>query len=134
MFSITVPILAGPDEYQLQLAMETIAKVNGFKRGKKHPMDDLDIQQCSINLTKTQLPWTIKGIPLNFNIKAQTTSIKRYGDQYEITFEARTYFIHLLRDRDQKTYLLRPGMYKYTIIYYPNHGSRHNFAELERLY
>ena len=134
MFSITVPILAGPDENQLQLAMETIAEVNRFKRGKKHPMSDLDIQQCSINLTKTQLPWTIKGIPFNFNMKAQATSIKRYGDQYEISFEACTYFIHLLRDRSQKTYLLRPGMYKYTIIYYPNHRSPNNFVELERLY
>ena len=134
MPSITVPILAGPDENQLQLAMQTIAQVKGFKKDKKHPMNDLDIQQCSIDLVKTQLPWTIKGIPFNFNIKAQATQIKRYGDQYEITFEERTYFIHLLRDRDQKTYLLWPGMYKYTIIYYPNHRSRHNFAELERLY
>ena len=102
MPSITVPILAGPDEDQLRLAMETIANVNGFKRGRKHPMNDLDIQQCSINLVKTQLSWTIKDVPLNFNITAQTTSIKRYGDQYEITFEARTYFIHLLRDKSQK--------------------------------
>lgn len=134
MPSITVPVLAGPDEYQLQLAMETIAKVKGFKKGKKHPMNDLDIQQCSINLTKAQLLWTIEGIPFNFNIKAQATSIKRYGDQYEITFEARTYFIHLLRNRNQKTYLLRPGMYKYTIIYYPDSKSSNNFVELERLY
>ena len=50
MPSITVPILAGPEEDQLRLAMETIANVNGFKRGRKHPMNDLDIQQCSINL------------------------------------------------------------------------------------
>ena len=134
MPSITVPILAGPEEDQLRLAMETIANVNGFKRGKKHPMNDLDIQQCSINLTKTQLLWTIKGIPFNFNIKAQAASIKRYGDQYEISFEARTYLIHLRRDRYQKTYLLRPGMYKYTIIYYPDNKSSNNFAELERLY
>ena len=134
MPSITVPILAGPDEDQLRLAMETIANVNGFKRGRKHPMNDLDIQQCSINLVKTQLSWTIKGVPLNFNITAQTTSIKRYGDQYEITSEARTYFIHLLRDKSQKTYLLWPGLYKYTIIYYPDSKSSNNFVELERLY
>ncbi|MCR5224591.1 MAG: hypothetical protein K6C34_00750 [Alphaproteobacteria bacterium] len=134
MPSIIVPILAGPDEDQLRLAMETIANVNGFKRGRKHPMNDLDIQQCSINLVKTQLSWTIKGVPLNFNIKAQTTSIKRYGDQYEITFEARTYFIHLLRDKSQKTYHLWPGLYKYTIIYYPDSKSSNNFVELERLY
>lgn len=134
MFSTTVPILAGPDENQLQLAIETIANVNGFKKGKKHPMNDLDIQQCSINLVKTQMPWTIKGIPFNFNIKAQATSVKQHGDQYEISFEAHTYLIHLLRDRNQKTYLLRPGMYKYTIIYYPNHRNHDNFAELERLY
>lgn len=97
-------------------------------------MDNLDIQQCSIDLVKTQLLWTIKGIPFNFNMKAQATSIKRYDDQYEISFEARTYFIHLLRDRNQKTYLLRPGMYKYTIIYCLNHGNRHSFVELEWLY
>jgi hypothetical protein len=37
MPSIIVPILAGPDEDQLQLAMQIIAKVKGFKKRQRTP-------------------------------------------------------------------------------------------------